>query len=175
METSHNYSNYLFFGKIFKLHGYKGEVKLYLNNIELISLSDIDYLYIEKDHELIPYFIKNIRGKKENVLIIQFEDISTEIEAKKILNNKVFLEKKYRLIKQDSEDNNINQYKVIDQKLGNLGKVDYVDKQSPQKLIKVIGKNKDVLIPFHKKFIIKIDDKSRVILVDIPEGLMSIN
>ena len=162
-------------GKIFKLHGYQGEVKLYLNNIELISLSEIDCLYIEECHELIPYFIKNLRGRKKNILIVQFEDINTESEAKEIINKKVFLEEKFKLNNQDSEDNNINQYKVIDQNLGNIGEVDYIDEQSPQKLIKVINKTSSFFIPFHKKFIIEINNQSKVILVDIPEELININ
>jgi len=35
--------------------------------------------------------------------------------------------------------------------------------------------NKEILIPFHKDFIVNIDDAEKIILMDIPDGLMDLN
>ena len=44
---------------------------------------------------LIPFFIDRARPTKPNVVLVKFEDVNSEEEAKKILKRKVFLPKEF--------------------------------------------------------------------------------
>ena len=163
-------------GTIFKLHGYKGNINIYNdNNIPLI-FKEIDFFYIEEDKELIPYFTENIRLKSKQVLLVKLEDIDSEEQALKILKQKVYLPNKFLpKLKNINLDKLIVGFNVIDNTVGEIGIVDFVNNKTAQKLIIITNKSKKILIPFHEHFIKKIDTKNQKILVDIPEELLNIN
>ena len=68
--------NCFLIGTIFKLHGYKGNVVIYNENATPLKLNDIDFLLIEKDNTLIPFFIDKIRSIKPHNLLVKFQDIN---------------------------------------------------------------------------------------------------
>ena len=164
-------------GKIFKMHGYKGEVNIYNNDNIHLNLSDIEFLFIkEENNELIPYFIEKIRTKKKHVLLVKLEDVNSENEALKILKREVYLPNKFL-----PEMGNINPNKlivgfdVIDNTLGKIGLVDYINDKTPQKLIIVKNKEKNFFIPYHDNFILNIDLTKKILEVNIPQELIDIN
>ena len=76
------------FGTIFKLHGYKGDVNIYNENDIPCDFSTLAYFLVEFDNELIPYFIERARTTKPNVVLVKFEDVNSEEEVKKYINEK---------------------------------------------------------------------------------------
>lgn len=169
------HKDYFILGTIFKVHGYKGNVNIYNENKSSLTLSELEILYIEENKELIPYFIEKIRRKKKNILLVKFEDINSEIQAKKILKKKVFLPKNYSKIIEIHTEQLIEKFIVIDQSLGEIGVVDFVDTQSAQKLIIVKDEEKKFFIPFHDNFVINIDLTKKILEVNIPQELIDIN
>ena len=168
--------NCVLLGIIFKLHGYKGDVNIYNDNDIPLVFTDIDFFYIEENNELIPYFAESIRPKKKQVLLVKLEDVNSEEQALKILKREVYLPNNFL-----PELGNINPEKlivgfdVIDNTLGKIGKVDFVNDKTSQKLIIVKDGSKEFFIPFHEQFIREIDRKNQKIFVKIPEELMNIN
>ena len=166
----------LLFGSIFKLHGFKGEVSIY-NEYDLnIILSKIEYLFIEIDNQLIPFFIENIRRSKPKIILTKFYDINTKNKAIRLKEKYVYIPKKW--ITKSNEISlkiKIIGYQIIDQKLGDLGKISFVNSQTEQKLIYVQNKNKEFCFPMHKEFIKNIDEKSATITVEIPNELLNLN
>ena len=163
-------------GTIFKLHGYKGDINIYNDNDIPLVFTDIEFFYIEENNELIPYFAESVRPKKKQVLLVKLEDVDSEKQALKILKQKVYLPNKFL-----PETGNINPdklivgFEVIDNNLGKIGKVDFVNDKTAQKLIIVKDESKELFIPFHKQFIKEIDTENQKIIVEIPEELMNIN
>ena len=163
-------------GTIFKLHGYKGDVNIYNDNDIPLVFTDIEFFYIEDNNELIPYFAESVRPKKKQVLLVKLEDVDSEEQALKILKQKVYLPNKFL-----PEMGNVNPDKlivgfdVIDNTLGKIGKVDFVNDKTAQKLIIVKDGSKELFIPFHEQFIKEIDTENQKIIVEIPEELMNIN
>tara|TARA_B100000683_G_scaffold110545_1_gene108978 strand:- start:7024 stop:7542 length:519 start_codon:yes stop_codon:yes gene_type:complete len=165
-----------FFGTIFKLHGYKGDVNIYNDNNISLNFTDIEFFYIKDNNELIPYFSENVRNKKKNILLVKFEDVDSEEDALKILKKEVFLPKS---LKQDKEvldqKKNILGFDVIDKRLGNIGQVKLVNESTAQSLIIVKNGEKEFFIPFHDQFVLKIFLDKKIIQVDIPKELININ
>lgn len=78
----------------------------------------------------------------------------------------------------DKSDNfqSLTGYKVIVNGNNQIGSIAEVIPNSGQWLLSIISlKNKEILIPFHEHFIVSIDKRGKIIVMDIPEGLTDIN
>ena len=169
--------NCFLIGTIFKLHGYKGNVVIYNENATPLKLNNIDFLLIEKDNTLIPFFIDKIRSIKPHNLLVKFQDINSEEEAKKYLKSVIYLQKKH-LLKEEKEisiDKNLIGFHVNDNKLGDLGIISHIDSQTTQKLIYVLKDQIEFCFPMNDHFIKSIELKNKTINVEIPKEILDLN
>ena len=74
--------NCFLLGTIFKLHGYKGDVNIYNDYDIPFDFSALKFFLIELDNSLIPFFIERARPTKPNVVLVKFEDVNSEEDAK---------------------------------------------------------------------------------------------
>ena len=162
-------------GTIFKLHGYKGNVNIYNDNDIIFNFSKLEYFFIEINNELIPYFIEKARSTKPNIILVKFEDIDSEEEAKKIQKKKVYLPKDWIPEKNKFTEKKIIGYSVVDIHLGDLGKITFINSQTPQKLIYVKKDGKEFCFPMHEKFVKEINLKERIMKVKIPKEIIILN
>ena len=170
-----NNNNPYFLGKVYKLHGYKGKVNIFNETDVILDFPNIKYLFIDINSELIPYYIDTISLQKKSIILVKFEDINSENEAKKLLHCKIYIDKSdFKINSQSSKK--ILGYTVEDKKHGILGKVIEIDTQTPQSLL-YIKKNNDypICIPLHEHFIKKINDEDKIITSLIPLELLEIN
>jgi len=164
-------------GTVFKLHGYKGDVNIY-NEVDIpFDFNTLDYFLIEQNSELIPFFIDRARPTKPNVILVKFEDVNSEEEAKKILKRKIFLPKEFF---PETDDNDISEkqligYSVIDREMGELGKITFINSKPAQQLIYVSKDGKEFCFPMHKQFVKGVDPKEGIMEVEIPEELLNLN
>ena len=90
----------------------------------------------EENNELIPYFTESVRPKKEQVLLVKLEDVDSEEQALIILKRKVYLPNEFLPeIQNINPDKLMVGFDVIDNTLGKIGIVDFVNDQTSQKLI----------------------------------------
>ena len=166
----------LIIGTVSKLHGYKGKIKIYIQKKINFDFSVISYLLIKTNNDLVPYIIEYAKVIKENMLLVKFDDINNEEEAKKILKKDVYISEKFVDEKQIVQKNELIGYDVIDKYFGKLGVISYINDQTFQKLIFVKNKlNKEFCVPMHENFIKKINHKDKTIDVIIPEELINLN
>ena len=167
--------NLFSFGKIFKLHGYKGAVNIYNAHNSIIDIKKIEYFLVDINGDFVPYFINNIQVKNKNILLVNFEDVDTKEEASKLLKKETFLPEKVLHTKNSRKI--LAGYNIIDKKLGNIGKVLAVNEKTKQKLIIAISKdqNKEFYIPFHEKFVFNINHEKKHVEVNIPQEILELN
>ena len=164
-------------GTVFKLHGYKGDVNIY-NEVDVpFDFNTLDYFLIEQNSELIPFFIDRARPTKPNVILVKFEDVDSEEEAKKILKRKIFLPKE---LFSETDDNDISKkqligFLVIDIKMGELGKITFINSKTAQQLIYVHKDGNEFCFPWHEKFVKNIDAKKGIMEVEIPKEFLDLN
>ena len=167
---------YFLIGKIFKLHGYKGEVNIYNNNESQINLNNISHLFIELENMLIPFSLNKIREIKKNIILAKFEEVDNEERAKRILNKKVYIPLDSIKYFEENKSNDIVQgLSVIDTTLGFIGIISHIDSQTPQQLIYVENKGKTFCFPMNKRFLLEVNTKEGLIKVDIPQELINLN
>ena len=164
-------------GTVFKLHGYKGDVNIY-NEVDIpFDFNALDYFLIEQNNELIPYYIEKARPTKPNVILVKLEDVNSEEEAKEILKRKVFLPKEFLPetdVKRVSEKQLIG-FSVVDMKMGELGKITFINSQTAQQLIYASKDGKEFCFPWHNQFIKNIDTEKGIMEVEIPEELLNLD
>ena len=165
------------FGTVFKLHGYKGDVNIYNDDDIPFDFTTLEYFLIELNNELVPFFIEKVRTTKPSVVLVKFEDVDSEKEAKKIHKQKVYLPKDWM---PETDKNEITKkkligYSIIDIKLGNLGEITYINSQTAQQLIYVSKDGKEFCFPMHEQFVKGVDSKERTMEVEIPEELLNLN
>ena len=165
------------FGTVFKLHGYKGDVNIYNDDDIPFDFSELEYFLIDLKNELVPFFIEKARPTKPNVVLVKFEDVNSEEEAKKIHKRKVYLPKDWIPETDEKEitEKKLIGYSVIDIKLGDLGKITFINSQTAQQLIYVSKDGEEFCFPMHEQFVKGVDSKEKVMEVEIPEEFLNLN
>ena len=164
-------------GTVFKLHGYKGDVNIYNDDDIPFDFSALEFFLIELDNNLIPFFIDRARPTKPNVVLVKFEDVNSEEDARKILKRKVFLPNELIPEKDHNEisEKQLIGYSVIDSEMGELGKITFINSQTAQQLIYVSKDGKEFCFPMHEQFVKRIDIKEGIMEVEIPEEFLNLN
>ena len=63
---------------------------------------------------------------------------------------------------------------MFDKNYGEVGKIVSINDSTAQALFEVEKDEKQILIPMNDEFIVKLDRKSKTILVETPEGLIDL-
>jgi len=163
-------------GKVARLYSYKGEVyvRLYVNNPE--EYLEMESMFLDMNGDLVPFFIDAIQFGSKGMLRIKFEDVDDEQAAKKLLKKEIYAPNSF-LPSEEGEfhGHEILGFLVVDQKDGELGKVEDVIEHKNNPLIRVDQGEREILIPFQNAFIIEVNSSEKRIVVDLPEGLIEIN
>ena len=156
-------------GYVAKNHGLKGEVTAVLNE----DLDDsIDTVFLEINHTLVPYFIKQRSGTSSKA-VIAFEDVSTPEKASSLKGSSIYLPKTARpkLKRGDFYDDELIDFAVEDKNSGSLGNVSEIIQSGSNKLLSVVNRDgKETLIPVNGPFIQSIRKAEKKISVELPEG-----
>lgn len=161
-------------GRLGKPHGVNGEVT-FLFDDDVFDRSDADYLFVEIDGLLVPFFIEEYSFRSDNSALMTFEGVDTVEKAGELTGCGVWFP---RSLAVDSGDGSASKaeiigYTVIDATTGKaVGTITAVDDSTANLLFIVDREGEEVLIPASPELIVSIDKKSKEITVDVPEGLI---
>jgi 16S rRNA processing protein RimM len=163
-------------GRITKISGYEGAVLVKLEKIFTDNIPAIESVFFEIEGRPVPFFISGSEYSGGNILKLSFKWYDSIARINEFLGCRIFLTSDFELEKLTAADENLIGYRVFIQENELLGSISEVLENNGQWLINIISKNnKDILIPFHEHFIISLDKKKKVIIMNIPEGLTGIN
>ena len=165
-------------GKFQKPHALKGELNALLD-------IDPDYmdnkpLVVNTDGIFVPFFIESLREKGTYSYLIKLEGVDSEDEAKKFVNKKIFMMRKdveEWIENQETElGNELIGYQIKDSKTSDeIGRIVAIEQNTDNPLFIVEKLGEEFYIPVTDDFIIEIDDKDKIIFMDLPDGLIDIN
>ena len=72
----------------------------------------------------------------------------------------------------EGNDNTLENYLLMDEKMGEIGPITRVDDYSGNIVLTVNFKGEEILIPFNEELVVEMDEKSRMIKLNLPEGLL---
>jgi 16S rRNA processing protein RimM len=162
-------------GQIIKAHGLKGQIVAEFDVDHPEQFKKLESVFLEINQKLIPFFIEEISVLKSKA-ILKFEDIE-KVEDTKPLIKKILYLPLDLLPESDSDEfdyEHIIGFKVRDNNLGELGTVEDILERAGQDLIIMNYQEKEVLIPIDESIILEVDEVNKVLLVDLPDGLLDL-
>lgn len=164
-------------GNISKTHGLKGEVVFNFTD-DIFDTTDADYLIVDVDGILVPFFFDEYRFRSNNSALVKFDDIDSANQAQQIVGCDVFFEKA-KAAEAGEEEISLNyfiDFKIITKNGETVGRIIDIDDNTENWLF-VIEKNdgNEALIPAHEELITDIDHEARILTMDLPDGLLELS
>lgn len=164
-------------GTLTRTHGIRGEVAFQFTD-DVWDRVDADYLFLRLDGLLVPFFLEEWRFRSDSVALLKFEDVDDAVAASRLIGADVCFPKELTPSDVDEEDltwKHFIGFEVLqeEQKLGTVSSV--LDQTANVLLVIETPEGKELLIPAHENFILKADHRQRLLLVDIPEELLTLN
>ena len=164
-------------GYIAKLHGFKGEVSLFLDVSDPSKYSELKEIYLEVSSEqLVPFSINKVKAINKGFAVVQFNGIDSEAKAKEILRKKAFLPLNLLPELGDREfyDHEIIGFEVIDVTNGSIGFAQQVIDLTANPLLQIDWNGNEVLVPLFKGLVQRVDRNTKQLTVDVPPGLLDL-
>ncbi len=161
-------------GYVGKSHGVKGEVSVLLFDGFFSEDLDTEFLLLDIDNGLVPFFIESIRIKGSKTLLVKLEGVNSEDKARDIVSVEVYTESENLKIQDDFHTAALVGFKVVDNVKGNIGIISGVNEISNNPLFIIDFKGSEILIPINPDFILNIDEAHQTLEVDLPDGLVDL-
>nr|WP_321450195.1 ribosome maturation factor RimM [uncultured Carboxylicivirga sp.] len=164
-------------GLIVKTHGTKGELVVRLFDEFNIDHLDTEFLFIELDGGLVPFFMEEAREKNKTDVLVTLELAKEEAETERLMDACVYIKKES--IDEASHDEAFSAYQLVGYAVqvvgfGPLGKIAAIKDISNNPLFEIDFDGREILIPIVEDFIVNIDDENEVIIFELPEGLIDL-
>ena len=170
------YKNEILLGRITKVNGYEGAVTVKLELFFSENLPHMESVFLEVEGRPVPFFIEDSDYSGADILRLKFEGYNTSGKVIEFVGCRVFLTTPASARNNPEEMKSLKGYTVLTTDNITLGSVDEIIQNPGQWLLSVISdSNKEILIPLHEHLIVKIDNKKKILLMDIPDGLTEIN
>lgn len=169
-------NGYFQIGHIAKLHGYQGEVSLFLDVTQPENYSYLKTVYLELDGIATPFSIKSIKPMNNSFMVLKFEGVNNEAEAKRLVRKSVFLIESLlpELDEYSFYDHEIEGFFVLDTERGFIGKVQGVIDHPSNPLLQVDNDGVEILIPLNLDLNKKINRAEKILTLTVPEGLLDV-
>ena len=159
-------------GKLGKAHGVKGEIS-FLFDDDVFDRTDADYLILDMDGILVPFFIEEYRFKTDDNALMKFEGIDTQERARELTGCEVYFPRE--MAEGDEEQLSwvaIVGFELIDANSGkSAGRIASVDDAT----INILFELEDgKLIPASEELITNVDTKKQKIFINLPEGILEL-
>ena len=159
-------------GRIGKAHGVKGEVSFSCDD-DVFDRVDADFLILEVDGILVPFFMEEYRFRSDNTALVKFEDIDTQDRARELTNCDVY----FLRSEADDEEEELTYsflvgFNIIDDQSGrNVGTIASIDDNTLNILFEL---EDGTLIPASEELITDIDKDNKTITIALPEGILEL-
>ena len=161
-------------GFIAKTHGLKGEVTIQMTP-ECPDLHEFKSFFVEKNQNLIPYFLETVSLKGDKAFI-KLEDVNTIEQASALKGCSLYLPKAERekLGRGEFYNDEVVGFEVADKEAGTIGLITEVFESGPNRFLVIDHNGKEVMIPLNGPFIKSVNKSKKKISVELPEGFLEI-
>ena len=159
-------------GRLGKSHGVRGEVS-FLFDDDVFDRADADYLILDIDGILVPFFIEEYRFRSDTTALMKFEGIDTQERARELTGCDVYFPRNLAA----SDDDNISWSAIVG--------FDIIDASTKKSIGRIASTDDSTLnilfcledghlIPASEDLITQIDQQARTITMHLPAGLLDL-
>ena len=159
-------------GRLGKSHGVRGEVS-FLFDDDVFDRVDADYLILDIDGILVPFFIEEYRFRSDTTALMKFEGIDTQERARELTGCDVYFPRNLAANDDDSISwSAIVGFDIIDASTDkSVGRIASIDDSTLNILFCLEDGH---LIPASEDLITQIDQQARTITMHLPAGLLDL-
>ena len=159
-------------GRLGKSHGVRGEVS-FLFDDDVFDRVDADYLILDIDGILVPFFIEEYRFRSDTTALMKFEGIDTQERARELTGCDVYFPRNLAASDDDSISwSAIVGFDIIDASTNkSIGRIASIDDSTLNFLFCLEDGH---LIPASEDLITQIDQQARTITMHLPAGLLDL-
>lgn len=160
-------------GEFKKPHGIHGEISFSFTD-DIFDRVEAEYVICLLDGILVPFFMEEYRFRSDSTALVKLEGIDTAEKARMFTNVEVYfpVELAENTSSEELTWNFFIGFKVEDVQHGYLGEITEVDTSTINTLFVVTNDEGELLIPAQEAFITGIEREKKLLLVDLPEGLL---
>ena len=166
---------YIHIGKIVATFGVKGEVVLVHALEKKSTFKEVEVLFVEEvKNSYLPYFVELAKAKDDTESYVKLEGVDTKEAAHRFVQKQVWLQQEdFEKVAGKKSMIGLLGFSIIDN--GNtIGTVEEVIEQPHQVLLRIAYNNKEAYIPLHDETLLKIDRRKKLVIVDLPAGLLDV-
>ena len=158
-------------GRLGKTHGVKGEIS-FLFDDDVFDRVDADYLVIDIEGILVPFFMEEYRFKSDSNALMKFEGIDTQQRAQELTGCDVYFP---RALADEDDTPTLSQlvgFDIVTAPNGSsIGKIAAIDDTTVNLLFEL---EDGTLIPANDDLIEDIDMQHQRITMTLPEGILTL-
>lgn len=163
-------------GHIGKPHGLQGEVQ-FLFTDDVFDRVEADYLVIDMEGILVPFFMESYRFRSDEMALVTFEDIDTEEKARRLSLHDVYFPKS--LADADAQLSGwraLAGFQIKDAETHEvLGEVKSVEDSTANVILQVLRPDgTSFAIPASPDLIQAVDTAQRLLTMTVPDGLLDL-
>ncbi len=163
-----------------KPHGVAGEISATVD-VDFDVLRALSCLVCDIDGIYVPFFVNNCRPKSMDTVLLTIDGINSEHDAARLVNHEIYaLKRDYR---HESDESDADGYPLdyfigfdlVDADGNPIGQIDDVDESTENAIFIVSDGDSSLMIPASDDLIVEFDLDKRVMVMDLPQGLLDLN
>jgi 16S rRNA processing protein RimM len=163
-------------GQITKLHGFRGELTVFLDTSIPAEYARLEHLFLNIRGTMIPYVVESLEQKTRNSAKLKLQGVDSEEAAKALVKSEVYIERD-ELTEADDMRRQLQEmigYRVADVHYGEVGTLHRLLELSGNPQLEIQHPAAMILLPLQEDFIREINHAERKILVEAPPGLIEL-
>lgn len=157
-------------GNVIKPHGLKGEVVVLMDAVAASRIQDISALYIEIHGTKVPYVIEGFSSLRPGQYKLKLSNINSLELAEQLRKQPCYCIQEEI---PEEEDADLAGYTLKDKGV-RIGEILSTVENTLQVLLEVQTDGGELFIPLTTDWIIQLDEESKVLNMDLPDGLLDI-
>lgn len=160
-------------GQFNKAHGIGGEMSATVvcdpEDIESFSA-----LIVSMDGIFVPFFVSGIRTKGRSSVLLKMDGVDTEEYARRFVNKKIYALREEFSDEEEVRGDFLIGYSMIDQDGAKIGEITDVDFSTENALFVMERDGRNFYIPITDDFIVEIREDSKILVMDLPQGMIDV-
>ena len=163
-----------------KPHGVAGEISATMD-VDFDVLRSLTCLVSEIDGIYVPFFVNACRPKTVETVLLMIDGIGSEQEAARLVNHDIFALKRDYNAASDEVDADAYPldyfigYELQDSDGTRVGEITDVDEQTENAIFIIDRDGAELMVPASDDLIVEFDIDKRVMVMDLPQGLLDLN
>ena len=163
-------------GRVSKTFGLNGELVITLYDTFPFDNPTGESVYVDLDGIRTPVFFASFRRRGQNKAVAVFDDLESEYRASELIGKEFFVVAEAERAEADDELylEDLVGYTLSIQGQKSTGKITGFIDDEFNPLFEATWQDTQVLIPAADAFIVQIDERKKILTLDLPEGLLEL-